>query len=311
MKITAVIPTKDRAADLVRAIESITCQTRLPDELIVIDQSADTQAKDAVASLIAHLDCGINLVYIHDNRIAGLVEAKAAAVSLSHGDVVMFLEDDVVLEKEYVARLAQGFVDKPDMMGCCGVIAEVAIAGPVYRAIFHLFHRGIFFDKRVDIHGQLTDVHDTFIQSAFLSGGVSAYRRVVFERVKFDTVNGFFMLEDIDFSTRAVREFGRERFFINTSARLAHLMSPVNRARLRPRYQRKLREFICFYKKNKDRNGALPSLLWLLVGLGIEAVVAAARSRHLGPISGYFSGILDGIQWKIKPVQATQYVRHS
>lgn len=302
MKISVVIPTKDRSSDLVRAVESVLRQKRCPDELLIIDQSRSDESRIRVLPLITEDDPRLKLIYVYDPSISGLVAAKEVAVKKGDGDIIMFLDDDVVLEEDYVANLAQGFVDHPGMMGACGVVSQVAGTGSLYRWIFHLFHCGIFYDKRVDIHGHTDKNTHQLIQSNYLSGGVSAFRREVFDRVKFDTQNGFFMLEDIDFSTRAAREFGPEHFFINTSARLAHLMSSANRARLADRYQSKLRAFVCFYKKNRDQGGALISLLWLLVGLTLEAVVVSIKSRHLGPISGSIRGLMEGVKWQIRQV---------
>ena len=39
LSISAIIPTRDRPADLRRAVESILRQTRLPDELLIVDSS--------------------------------------------------------------------------------------------------------------------------------------------------------------------------------------------------------------------------------------------------------------------------------
>lgn len=302
LKISAIIPTKHRPSDLARAVKSVLRQKRAPDELLIIDQSENDESRNLVMSIFGKGKYDLKLIYVLDPLIAGLVAAKDAGVRKSGGEIIMFLEDDVVLEEDYVANLAQGFIDDPHLMGACGMVSEVAGTGGLYQKIFHLFHRGIFRDKRIDVHGCKNKTGPRLIQSDYLSGGTSAYRREVFERVKFDTQNNFFMLEDIDFSTRAAREFGEEHFFINTSARLAHLMSPANRARLANRYQRKLREFICFYKKNSGRTGALINLLWLLVGLMLEAVWVAVKSRHFGPVSGSLKGLVDGIKWRIKPI---------
>ncbi len=244
----------------------------------------------------------IELIYVHDAGIPGLVAAKKVGVEKSSGDVVMFLEDDVVLDENYVKILTQGFLDHPEMMGSCGVVTHAAGATGFYRWFFHFFHRGIFFDRRVGIHGNQSISRDGMIPSVFLSGGISAYRRTVFEKVPFDIANDFFMLEDIDFSTRAARVFGKDRFYINTRARLQHLMSPVNRARLRVRYERKIREFMCFYKKNRHQRLALMNLSWLLIGLLGEALFVSLKSGYYGPISGFFKGLITGLRWRIKPV---------
>lgn len=301
-RIAAVIPTKNRPDDLLCCVKSILAQQRQPDQLVVIDQSGDTVSKQQVEKLCHSEKHGFELLYIHDPTVSGLVQAKARGVQHSRADVIMFLEDDVVLAPDYVAVLECGFMDTPEMYGACGVVRAVPGQGDTYRWLFRFFHRGIFHDPRVGVHGAASARDGSLLQSNYLSGGLSAYRREVFERIPFDTVNGFFALEDIDFSTRAAREFGQDRFYINTGAVLDHAMSPLNRAVLFPRYERKVREFICFYKKNRDQHWALPSLLWLLVGLFLEALVESARTFRLSPLFGAASGLFLGISRRVWPL---------
>jgi glycosyltransferase involved in cell wall biosynthesis len=108
LNITAVIPTKNRPKDLVSAVQSIVIQSRRPSELVVIDQSDDETGKDLVHSLL--LISGIPLIYIHDPKISGLVAAKCEAIKYVTGDLICFLEDDVVLEFDYLAEIEAGFV---------------------------------------------------------------------------------------------------------------------------------------------------------------------------------------------------------
>ena len=148
------------------------------------------------------------------------------------------------------------------------------------------------------VTGVLTGSNLALIPSTYLSGGLSAYRREVFEAVPFDVVNGFFALEDVDFSTRVARRFG-ERLYINANARLEHRMSPANRAVLGARQERKVREFLVFYKKHRDQ-GAHPShLVLLLIGLLLEAAFQSLQSRSLKPLPGYFRGLWRGARWKL------------
>lgn len=296
MRITAVIPTRNRAEDLCRTVVSILQQTVPPDELLIIDQSADEVPRARVQALFESADTSIRLRHVLDPSIAGLVEAKHVAAGLAAGDLVLFLEDDVVLRPDYIAQMARGFEEHPHLMGCCGVVEAVAVSSPLYRRFFALFHRGIFHDERTRVHGNLHAGLPPMIQSRFLSGGVSAWRREVLAQVPFDLENGFFALEDIDYSTRAVRAFGETAFCINTRAVLDHRMSPANRAQTGARYRRKLREFLTFYKKNRDLPWAQPSLAWLLLGLFAESLVRSAQLRTLLPLQGYWQGLRDGIR---------------
>ena len=111
--ITAVIPTRNRPDDLAKAVTSILTQTRPPDELIIVDQSPGNESRIRVESLMSGSK-RIQLVYIHDPRISGLVEAKSVAAKRAGGDIVCFLEDDVVLEPDYIEQIEQGFVNRPE-----------------------------------------------------------------------------------------------------------------------------------------------------------------------------------------------------
>lgn len=303
LTISAVIPTRNRPLDLLRAVKSVVTQRRSPDELLIIDQSADDMSKQGVLDYFGRTGSTIKLVYIHDSRINGLVEAKARGVSESTGNVVSFLEDDIVLMPDYLLLMEQGFLEHPEMLGCSGVVTNVSACGPTYRLLFKLFHRGIFSDPRIDLHGRCDrSTRSGLVRSRYLSGGLSAYRREVFDRVRFDTVNDFFMLEDIEFSTRAVKVFGDRHFYINTAVCLEHHMSPINRERSGSRWERKFREYVCFYKKHWEEPWAHLHLTWLLVGLGLEAVFASLRMLSLGPFFGAVRGLIRGFQFKMRPL---------
>lgn len=300
MKISVIIPTKNRAKDLMNAVASIVAQTRLPDELILVDQSDSDACLREIQDLVKGV---LYLNHIYDPGVSGLIDAKRVGVSNSSGDIVCFLEDDVVLEPGYIGQMESAFDSHPAMMGCCGVMTNLPALPSNYVRFFHLFHRGMFRDPRVGVHGYLLERDAALIPSRYLSGGTSAFRKRVFEKVPFDLANGFFMLEDIDFSVRAVREFGN-CFFINPGARLAHYMSPANRAVLGSKYRRKLREFLVFYKKHGGGIVQLASLLWLLTGLWIEAMRTAYRARNQSPLTGYIKGVWDGIRWKVRSEDA-------
>jgi len=299
VKLSAVIPTRNRPEDLERAVRSVCAQTRAPDELLIIDQSADESSRERVLRALAERGRSIVVDYVLDARIAGLVAAKKVAVARAHGDVVCFLEDDIVLEPDYLAEIERGFATQSGMVGCCGVVTNLPPLPRLYFPLFHFFHRGIFRDARVGVHGNVTGKGLPLIPSDYVSGGLSAYRREVFDRVPFDVENQFFMLEDIDFSTRVAKLYG-PHLYINPNARLEHRMSPVNRAVLGPRQERKVREFLVFYKKRRAERARAADLALLLVGLLLEAMFQAVQTRRWAPLPGYFRGIWHGVRWRVK-----------
>ena len=295
--ITVVIPTRNRPTDLFNAIKSLCYQSRLPDELIVVDQSVDDLSIRIVKSLISPLK-KIKLIYIHDSNILGLVEAKHVAVKNASGQIICFLEDDIVLEADYIRQIELGFIKQPNMIGCCGVITNPPKVGFLYKFLFKIFHRGIFKDNRIDMHGKYSGNNKNLKQSNMLSGGVSAWRREVFDNVEFDIANEFHMFEDIDFSTRVAHHFGN-RLFINPNARLDHYCSPINRDVLDIRQRRKVKECFTYYKKRKDLPNATKSFYWLLLGMFLEAIFQSFSSMSFKPIQGYLLGLQDGSAKKI------------
>ena len=302
LRVSAVIPTKNRPAELPLAVVSLLEQTHPPNELVIIDQSDDDRGRDAVQRLCAARGGGTVLRYLLDPSIGGLVHAKQVASGLADGDIVCFFEDDEVLEPDYLDEIVKGFEDRPDMLGCCGVVTNLPALPRGYATLFHVFHRGMFRDPRVGVHGRFERGRGphALIPSPCLSGGLSCWRREVLESVPFDVANRLHMLEDIDYSTRAADRFGA-KFFINPNARLEHRMSPVNREVLAPRQRRKLREYLIYYRKRADRPGASAHLAWLLVGLFLETIWQAARARDLAIMGAYFHGVRDGACW---PLQA-------
>lgn len=297
MKISTVIPTKNRPHDLLVAVKSITRQIRKPDQLVVIDQSADVLGRDLVRAELERFP-EIELIYIYDKTIQGLVAAKAESLKFFNGDVICFLEDDVVLEGDYIAEIENGFLGETTMLGCSGVITNPPTAGRLYLLMFNVFHRGIFRDGRPLIYAGITRQSTGLLASDVLSGGLSAWRAMVFDAVSFDVRNGFHMLEDFEFSRRAFRFFG-PRFFINPRARLEHNCSPINRDFLDLRHRRKVVEFIVYYKKNRQLPFAFTSLAWLLVGQCLDALAQSLRVRSWKPVAGTLRGISDGAHEKV------------
>ena len=295
--LTAVIPTRNRPVDLAKAVASILAQTRLPDEFIIVDQSPNDESRSVVESLWPR-ESQIKLNYIHDISISGLVEAKKIAASRASGDIICFLEDDISLEADYIELIELGFIELPEMLGCCGLITNPPHQPPGYTELFHIFHRGIFKDIRVGLYGRLEKHADKLIVSDKLSGGLSAWRREVFAAIPFDVSNGFHMFEDIDFSTRVASHFG-PCLYINPNARLEHHCSPTNREILGPRQRRKLIECIVYYKKRRNCPWATFSLSWLLLGMLIESLFQSYLSRSFGPVHGYFCGLRDGLAKRV------------
>ena len=297
LTISAVIPTRNRPLDLAKAVASIIGQRRLPETLIIVDQSEGNESCEAVEKLFTDQPA-IRLNYVHDSAISGLVEAKKVASEISRDDIVCFLEDDVVLEDGYLQNIELGFQQNADMLGCSGIITNQPYQSGFYRFMHGIFFRGIFEDPRVGIFAGSGSDNSGLIQCDVLSGGLSAWRREVLLDTPFDVANGFFMFEDMEYSTRVVKKFG-PRLYINKNARLEHHMAAKNRDPHGLRQRRKLKEVILFYKKRKNWPGSTSGLLFGLIWWFTEAAFQSVRGLRPGPLLGYWRGILDGVSTRL------------
>jgi len=297
LKLSVIIPTLNRPVELLNMIHSLAEQSRLPDELIIIDQSIAPDSMLAITDIIKSLNC-VHLKYIHDVKIKSLVDAKHASLKYCTGNVVCFLEDDVYLNLHYLREIEAGFNQNINMIGCCGIVTNHPVSTRIYKFIFHLFHIGIFKDLRINYFNNNINFDNSLIKSNCISGGVSAWKIDIFKYVSFDVKNKFHMLEDIEFSTR-VAFFYADSLFINPNAKLQHFSSPIGRDNLLAQKRRKTRECITFFKKRIHWKNSHISIFWLLIGNFFESILQSLQFFSLDPISGFILGIKDGVSQKI------------
>jgi GT2 family glycosyltransferase len=302
MRISVVIPTKNRPIDLKKAILSVTSQSLLPDELIVVDQSSTEESREITKDICQGSPLHPGLIYHLDPKVRGLVDARRVGFQLSSGDLVLYLEDDIELSKDYLKAMVMGFQMNPAMMACTGIMTNYQ-ATRFYQELFLLFHRGIYRDTRIRHHGPVSSENGEKIELVpieFISGGISAYRRAVLAAVPFDTENEFFAYEDVEYSARIKKHFGRNVLFLNRAAHLQHHYSITNRDSAGPRIERKSREVVVFFKKHRDVAFSWRDLVILELGLFVESLLYSVKMHSFKPAKGYIVGTLKGISWKIR-----------
>src|SRR5580698_8025511 len=128
LSVCVIIPTKNRPADLQRVVRSVLSQTAGPQALVIVDQSRDEESRRRVEAELLNADrqCGgrWKLVYIHDTEITGLAMARNRAMEIADGSIWLFLDDDVVLEADFLEQLLAVYRDHPDADGVSGIITN-------------------------------------------------------------------------------------------------------------------------------------------------------------------------------------------
>ena len=119
-----IIPTKNRITDLIKTIKSINKQNILPNELLIIDQSFNN-CESRIKSVLKNK---VKLKYYHEVEIKSLTQAKNFALKKASGDIIFFLEDDIILSKDFIINILKTFSYKKTLKGVCGILINERIS---------------------------------------------------------------------------------------------------------------------------------------------------------------------------------------
>jgi len=100
MTISVIIPLYNKVETVCRAIESVLAQTRLPDEIIVINDGS-TDGSEMIVEAMGH-----TLVRLVHQSNAGVSAARNKGLELASSDWIAFLDADDMWEPEYLETIS-------------------------------------------------------------------------------------------------------------------------------------------------------------------------------------------------------------
>lgn len=232
--ISTIIPTIGRVESLRALLESILRQTRRPDEILV----ADGSDADAIATLIAEPEWIVEDLKITHLKVSppNAVRQRETAIARASGKYLFLLDDDVVLEPECLANMADLLDAKPELSAVTADFSNQTWSNPtkLWRYYLRLFH-GV---RKGEWQGRVIGPLLRFgynpspvepMPMYWLGAGNSLIRRSA-----YDAVGGFSdfflhrctMNEDVDLGLKLSR-VGRILFC--PAARMAHHHAPGGR----------------------------------------------------------------------------------
>ena len=119
----------------------------------------------------------LRLNYIHDAKIEGLVEAKHSAIPINDCDYITFLDDDIVLEPNYLYEIEKALHRSPNMIGVNGLIQNHPKVTFFKGLLFKITHFGNFKDDRISVIKSIKMDSNTPKKVNVLSGGLSTWRK--------------------------------------------------------------------------------------------------------------------------------------
>jgi GT2 family glycosyltransferase len=288
MKISVIICTKNRVQELMGCIKSVIAQSLSPEELIIVD-AGDTE--EVYLKIKEQFPKDSRFRYIHTFR-SNLTVDRNAGVRNSSGDIIIFLDDDTVLDKDFIKEIVKVFGKDSEKKigGVMGNIVNIQ-RSKSFKSRMHSLKRIFLLPTSGNGRFRASGC-PTFIRGArelrnveFLSGCCMAYRKEVFKNLKFDEdfPNAMFT-DDEDFSYRVSRKYQN---VYTPYAKIAHNPSPIGRASGYTRAKMTVEARYYLLKKNFPRTlKHTLAFWWSVVGYFIQAIATMDKESLKGLISG-------------------------
>lgn len=216
-KVSVVIPTRDRPKDLAELLSTLFNQIYPPLEIIIVDDSPVGSAKQVVNSFSSKFNSiRYELRYVEGSS-NGLPAARNLGVKLSTGDVILFLDDDTLLDRNVISTLAAFFKNTPSALGVqprillsTSHLSNRRLVGKFKNAVNKVLLLTYYEKNKLRVRRSGASVFPnplTKVISAQRLSGCCCYRREVFSALSFDTnLKRWGFMEDLDFSYRIYKK---------------------------------------------------------------------------------------------------------
>ncbi len=246
MKFSLIVCTYLRPNPLVALLESVSNQSLYPDEILIIDGSTNNETQEILQSNSFQ---NLNYFLVPDEH-RGLTKQRNFGISKvsQNTQIVCFLDDDTVLEKDYFEQLLNTYKVYPEALGVGGYICNETkwdYVGDNYQPVKNEFYfdgwkrkEGTRFVLRKKLgldsdclpgfspsfsHARsvaFLPPSDKIYEAELLMGGVSSFKKEVLDKFQFSTYfEGYGLYEDADFCLRVAKT---GKLFLNTKAKLNH-----------------------------------------------------------------------------------------
>ncbi len=312
-----------RANALLDLLQSVKTQTLYPDEILIVDGSVNNETQ-----LMLDRNTFENLDYFlvgAENR--GLTKQRNFGISkvAEAAEIICFLDDDTILDAHYFEELLKTYQQFPDALGVGGYITNESKwqqVGENYKpAVSEFYYDGwkrkegsrFVLRKKLGLdtnlppcfmpdfsHGRSVSFlppSGKIYQVQQFMGGVSSFRKKVFDRFRFSTYfEGYGLYEDADFTLR-LSDAGK--LYLNTKATLRHYHDGSGRPNQFRYGKMVLRNGWYVWRVKHPKPSFKARFKWNAIALLLTTIrlgnaftskqKKAAFTESLGRISGWFS----------------------
>lgn len=232
-EVTVIIPTYNRPKSLSRTIISMISADCLPNQLIIVDQSAEIYKEQNKLQILEYSSL-INIVYIEQDT-PSITKARNKGLEYCSNDIIVFCDDDVDFGKTTISEVHSIMND--------GNIAMIAGVDENYltskTVLSYLFNTKSIINRRVghvtlSMHGRFPQSMELFTPTQWAMGFFFVVRKsmVVKWNIKWDeNLTSYAYAEDLDFSFSYYKKACQEKkkCIITDKVKVKHLVSDESR----------------------------------------------------------------------------------
>ena len=303
LPVSAIIPTRNRPESLQHTLESLSQQTILPAELIIIDGSTDQASRIVVETWASSVATGCGVTWQPAKELGAAVQ-RNQGIAMATQPFIWFFDDDIVFEPQCVCRLWNALQSDVRIGGVNAMIVNQRYQSPglVSRVLFTLLHgrreksfAGKVIGPAVNLLPEDREDLPEIVPVEWLNTTCTMYRHEALPTPPFDTVfTGYSMMEDLALSLRVGRKWRlanarTARIFhdsqtgiYKSDARAMATMALVNRYYVMTRVL-----------GDRRPTNYLRLLLWEVFQLMTCAISPSSRKRVLPIMKGQWMGVLE------------------
>jgi len=269
MNVSVVIATMNREEELRQCLNSIKRQTYLPKEIIIVDDGNLNQ-HDIAKSIPEDID-----FKYHKKNEPSLSKSRNIGAKLAESQLLLFLDDDVVLEPNYIKEIIKVF--KSDLHAKIAGVSGIIINREEKPSFLKLWERAFLLSLGKPgvilpwgFYTKIDRINEV-IQTDWIPGGLSCFRKEVFEYFQlydfkdFGHKGGRHGLADVEFSLR-IRE--KYKLVVTPHAKLYHYRPKATKVRsYNVGYKQAFNQGVLFAKYCKKSVFNYICFIWALIGL--------------------------------------------
>jgi glycosyltransferase involved in cell wall biosynthesis len=215
LPITAIVPTRNRAASLERALRSLDPRC-IPAEIIVVDASENMETKAVLGKLLDTIPTPCRIRWVAAER-PGAATQRNQGCAIATQPVLWFFDDDVLFDEECLERLWRALQADRGLGGVNAMITNQRYQSPGFlsRTIFALMngkreptYAGRILGPAINLLPEDSDDLPEVVPVEWLNTTCTLYRREALPEPPFDSMfTGYSLMEDVTLSLRVGRRW--------------------------------------------------------------------------------------------------------